>query len=184
MGWNFRTTPRWSERTSWTTFPARTEFMDITPTWRTIAKFSTFACRRLGVRQDGASSALRRLFSIRWVISFLTDLASFVFLPAAKNQLIRPVRPRSFARKRKTPYPARSLRNSIAWTRRLARKWRKRKVTWNRRRKSRTWNQFRPDLQPGRRGSWTGRSRGISDFFSSKLNNNLVQNGLCVCVCL
>lgn len=68
--WNCRTTPRWSGRISLTTSPVRTEFTDTTPTWRTIVKFSTFACRRPGARPDGASSAPRRRCSIKWVVKF------------------------------------------------------------------------------------------------------------------
>lgn len=68
--WNYPTTPRWSGRISSTISPVKIEFTDTTPTWRTIVKFSTFACHRSGVRPGGASSAPRRRYSIKWVIKF------------------------------------------------------------------------------------------------------------------
>lgn len=76
--WNFRTMRRWFVTISWTTSPVKTEFMDITPIWITIAKFSTFACRRLGDRSDGASSAPRRPCLIRWVIIRLVSFSRFL----------------------------------------------------------------------------------------------------------
>lgn len=71
--WNFRITRHWSGKTSWITSRARTEFTDTTRTWRTIAKFSTFACRRPEALSDGASFVPRKLFLIKRVVvnSFL-----------------------------------------------------------------------------------------------------------------
>lgn len=182
--WNYPTTPHWSGRISSTISPVKIEFTDTTPTWRTIVKFSTFACHRSGVRPGGASSAPRRRYSIKWVIKF--PFLFFYLSHSRDDKSIeefwswekKNVRRRSFARKRKTQYRARSLRNSTTWTRRLARRWRKRKTT--RRsglRRNRTRNRFRADLQrPGRRGS-RRKYHGISDLLRSLKN-------AAVCICM
>lgn len=44
------------------------------PTWTTIAKFSTFACLKLGARPDGASFAQRKPCSIRCDTCLLSNL--------------------------------------------------------------------------------------------------------------
>lgn len=186
--WNYPTTPRWSGRISSTISPVKIEFTDTTPTWRTIVKFSTFACHRSEVRPGGASSAPRRRYSIKWVIKF--PFLFFYLSHSRDDKSIeefwswekKNVRRRSFARKRKTQYRARSLRNSTTWTRRLARRWRKRKTT--RRsglRRNRTRNRFRADLQrPGRRGS-RRKYHGISDLLIVEKCGCLY---MCVCMCV
>lgn len=61
----FPTMRRSSATTSSTRFPARIEFTDITPTWRTNVKCSTCVYRKLGARLDGVLFAPLRQFSIK-----------------------------------------------------------------------------------------------------------------------
>lgn len=74
------------ETISWTHFPAKTEFMDITPIWKMSVKYFTFVYHRREMSLNGVSFVPPKQFSIRYlyyivyiVISLLLFVPFFVF---------------------------------------------------------------------------------------------------------